>query len=333
MSEVTLPDAPAIDGLRFRTYRGAEDVPAMVVVQRAAQRADGDTEVWSEESMRLDLENPTHGDPADDVLLAFLGDRMVAYSRVGWEDASQGERTYWSFGRVHPDWRRRGIGTAMLGHDERRRREIAAGHETTAPLTLLSWVSDNDAGAIALLTKRGYRRVRTYHHMVRPDLDDVRVPPLPEGLEVRPITPDLLPTLWAAMEEAFRDHFGGQDFSPEAFRRWSLDPDFDASLLVVALDGDEVAGGVQGQIIPVENELNGYLRGWVDPVFTRRAWRRRGVASALLGRALVVLRDRGMTSAQLGVDSENANDAEGLYERHGFRVVRSSSEWHRPLAL
>jgi len=44
-----------------------------------------------------------------------------------------------------------------------------------------------------------------------------------------------------------------------------------------------------------------------------------------------MLRERGMTSAQLGVDSQNANGAPTLYRRHGFVVERSWSEWHRPL--
>jgi GNAT superfamily N-acetyltransferase len=88
---------------------------------------------------------------------------------------------------------------------------------------------------------------------------------------------------------------------------------------------------VQGQIDPDENATQGYLRGWTDPIFARRRWRRRGLASALLGRTLVALRERGMTSAQLGVDSENEHAALTLYQRHGFEVVRSSSEWHRPL--
>ena len=53
----------------------------------------------------------------------------------------------------------------------------------------------------------------------------------------------------------------------------------------------------------------------------------------MLGRTLTALRDRGMTSAQLHVDSENANDALALYERHGFAVRSSSSEWHKPLEV
>jgi hypothetical protein len=36
-----------------------------------------------------------------------------------------------------------------------------------------------------------------------------------------------------------------------------------------------------------------------------------------------------MTSAQLDVDTENANRALLLCERHGFVSDRSASEWHR----
>jgi GNAT superfamily N-acetyltransferase len=106
----------------------------------------------------------------------------------------------------------------------------------------------------------------------------------------------------------------------------------DLELLVTAFDGDEPVAGVQGAIDPDENADNGYLRGWTDPVWTRRAWRRRGLAYALLGRSLARLCDRGMTSAQLGVDSENENQALTLYERHRYAVDRSAHEWHRPLA-
>jgi hypothetical protein len=42
-----------------------------------------------------------------------------------------------------------------------------------------------------------------------------------------------------------------------------------------------------------------------------------------------LLRERGMTSAQLDVDTENANRALSLYERHGFVSDRSAGEWHR----
>ncbi len=101
--------------------------------------------------------------------------------------------------------------------------------------------------------------------------------------------------------------------------------------MVVAFDGDQIAGGVLGYIATVENETHGYQRGWADSVFTRRPWRRRGLAGALLGHCLVVLRERGMTSAQLDVDTENPADALTLYVRHRFESDRASSEWQKAL--
>ena len=52
-------------------------------------------------------------------------------------------------------------------------------------------------------------------------------------------------------------------------------------------------------------------------------------ARALISRSLVLLRDRGMTSAQLGVDAENPNAALHLYESSGFRVDHSGSAWRK----
>lgn len=331
MAEGARRARPALSGLRIRTHEGDEDIPAMVAVAAAAMRANGVGWTWTPESLRHELANPTHADPAHDVFLAFVGDELVGWSQTEWVDSNEGERLYWAVGHVHPAWRRRGIGRALLERDERRRREVAAGHATIRPRLLMSWVEDPDAGALALLAGNGYRRVRTYYHMVRPDLEAIAVPELPPGIEVRPVGDADLPRVWAAIAEAFRDHFGEHDVSDAAFRRWSGDPDFDPRLLVVAFDGDEVAAGVQASINTAENAANGYLRGWADPVFTRRPWRRRGLARALLGRALVRLHERGMTSAQLDVDSENPNRALGLYERHGFRVDHTSSEWRKPL--
>ena len=73
----------------------------------------------------------------------------------------------------------------------------------------------------------------------------------------------------------------------------------------MAWDGDQVAAGVANAIYPAENESLGTRRGWLDSVFTRRQWRRRGLAEALIVRSLHLLSERGMTTAVLGVDAEN----------------------------
>ena len=326
-----VPGAPPIPGLRFRFYAGEDDLPGMVDVAQAAYEANHETEHISLELLRSEFRNPSHIAPEEGTILAFVGDRPVAFATTEYSDTTAGDRHYRSLGYVHPDWRRHGIGGAMLGSNETRLRDIAMRQQHPGGRVLMTWLSDADHGALALVEGRGYQRVRVGHHMVRPDMDGIDAPVLPDGLELRPVTEDMLPQLWDAMTEAFRDHFGAEDGSAAAFRRWVADPRMDLDMLFVAFDGDEMTAGVQGVIDPVENEVQGYLRGWTDPVFTRRPWRRRGLAYALLGHTLQELKGRGMTSAQLGVDSENPYQALTLYQRHRFEVVRSASEWHKTL--
>ena len=333
MTEIDIPAAPEIPGLRFRTYAGEADIPAMARVMNAATEANGNPEFQPEELVRNELIHSASTDPHEDVVLGFVEDDLVTVTYATFEDANEGMRHYQSYCYVRPDWRGRGLGSALLPRTEARLREIAATHPQPAPPQLVTWTDGPDAGARALVEAHGYRDVRTYHMMVRPDLQDIEAPEPPAGIVIRPAARDELRQVWEAMSEAFRDHFGAMDTSETSFQGWISSPRMDPDGMICAFDGDEVAAGVQAAITPGENEARGYLRGWTDPVFTRRAWRRRGLAFACLGRALVVLRNRGMTSAQLGVDTENPNDALTLYRKHRFESTMTETEWHKPLEV
>ena len=333
MTEVQVPIRLGIPGLHIRTYEGHADIPEMTRVMNAAVIANDSPEYRSEDLVQNWLDHPSSTDPHDDALLVFVGDELVAVAFTMWEDANEGMRQYQTLGYVDRRWRRRGLGTALMPRQEARLRQLAAGHEQPAPPVMATWVDGPDIGARALVEQRDYRLVRTYHHMVRPDMDGIVVPPVAEGITIRSVARDELRSVWDALSEAFLDHFGAMDSSDTAYERWIASPRMDPDLLFAAFDGDEVAAAVQGAITPGENEARGYLRGWTDPIFTRRRWRRRGLASACLGRTLVALRDRGMTSAQLGVDTENPNDALSLYRKHRFESVHTETEWHKPLEL
>ena len=139
------------------------------------------------------------------------------------------------------------------------------------------------------------------------------------------------PAIWAADHEAFRDHWGGHDESEASLQRWTDAPEFNPDLFVVAWDGDEIAGAVLNAIYAEENADLGLRRGWLDSVFTRRAWRGRGLARALIGRSIHVLADAGLDTAALGVDADNPSGALGLYESCGFATVERSAAWQKPM--
>ena len=75
--------------------------------------------------------------------------------------------------------------------------------------------------------------------------------------------------------------------------------------------GDEIAAGT----ICTGDTYGG---GWVDSLFTRRAWRKRGVGAALLGDTFGRFWDRGERSVGLSVDAANETGAFRLYERAGM---------------
>ncbi len=326
-----LPDAPAIAGLRFRTYQGEADIPAIAELLTASFAANGDSLHVDPGDLRVKTRHLTNVDPTQDMVLGFAGDRLVAHSMLTWADAMDGSaRQYQSWGDIHPDWRRRGIGRAMWLRNIERLTAIAAGHDVDRKRVLsVPWLRGGDIGGAVLAEQLGYEHVRTYRHMTRPNLDDILLPPLPAGLEVRPVTRDDLRAVWGAMTEAFRDHFGAEDTSEEAYRGWIELPVTDPSLFVIAFDGERIAGGVHGEIHPRRTGPTATCAAGPTPSTCVVPGARRGLASALLGRALVRLRDRGMTSAQLDVDTANANAALTLYQRHGFSSDREATEWHR----
>ena len=319
--------------VRLRPYGGEDDLEAIVRVDNAENEADAIPGRVSLGELRARYAHPSeHFDATRDVVVAEVDGGLVAFGSVDWIDTTDGElREYRMGGAVDPAWRRRGIGTTVFEHNLRRVREIAAGHSTERRGVLGAWTGERQPGAIRLLERAGFGVVRYFFDMVRPTLDDVPDVPLPDGLQVRPITPDLYRQLWDADVEAFQDHWGGFDSSDAALQRYLDSPEFDPRLWVIAFDGDEIAGGVINGIYPEENAALGVQRGWLDSVFTRRRWRRRGLARALIARALVLLRERGMTSAVLGVDAENPSGALGLYESVGFAAAERYMAWRKPM--
>lgn len=307
--------------LRIRGYRGNADIPAIVSVVNAAALADEIEEIWTEDGTRAWFGHPTqHFDAGRDVIVVELDGAVVAAGGADWVDTRDGqyrELRFW--GAVHPDHRGRGIGSALLAERERRALVLAAEHPSERPWTIGSLVAAGRPGA-ALLAEAGYEPVRWFFEMLRPTLDGVVEPPMPDGLELRPVLPGQLETIWFANREAFRDHWGGSDESLDSFRRILADPDTETDLWLIAWDRDEVAGGIWNVISAEANATLGIRRGWLDSVFTRRAYRGRGLASALIGRSMSLLRERGMTSAALGVDADNPTGALGLYEAAGFEV-------------
>lgn len=342
MFELPTVDYPVVDdlsglpeGLRLRAYAGEADAPLIVdVINRQLESEEVPFRASAPDLAAQYRHSSEMFDPARDVTIAEIDGKVVAYAERSWVDTTDGTfREYRTDGAVLPEWSRKGIGTALLADNQRRSRELGASHETDRARVFGSWTSDRQAGSIALLSNAGYEQVRWFFEMTRPLDQPIPDLPMPDGLEIRPVTMDSVRQVWLADIEAFRDHWGGFDSSDENLKRWIERPSFDPSLWLIAYDGDEVAGGVINGIEADENAMLGVKRGWLNSVFTRRQWRKRGLAAALIARSLELIKERGMDTGILGVDADNPTGALGLYERIGFEVAERSTAWRKPFEL
>ena len=331
---IDIPAAPAIAGLAFRHFRGAEDYPKMVAVVAASAEADKVERVDTVEDVANGYAHLVNSDPYQDMLFAEVNNEVIGYSRGFWRQEENGPRTYGSIGFLAPTWRRKGIGASMFRWIENRMRTIAESHAVTETGLLESFVTDGNISLAALLEKNSYKPIRYIVDMLRPDLENIPDLPLPVGLEVRPVLPEHYRPIWDAHQEAFRDHWGYSELSEEDYQAWLGDKTiFQPQFWQIAWDikTNEIAGQVRTFINAAENEKYNRKRGYTEFISVRRPWRKRGLARALIVRSLHLQKEQGMTESTLGADSENISGATRIYEDCGFQITKRHAIYRKPL--
>ena len=220
-------------------------------------------------------------------------------------------------GAVHPDWRFRGIGRAVLSWMEGRGRQRLAASDADLPARLAVMVEESARDQRRLYAAAGFSPVRWYTTMRRGLHAPLPECAPPDDVRVVAYSDDLDEPVRLAHNEAFADHWGSQPMSREAWAHH--DAHFAADWSYVALDrAGEVAGYLISGRYPQDWTALGYTCGFTDLLGVRRPWRGRGVAAALLTTAMAAYRDAGMAYATLRVDTANPTGAVGLYERLGY---------------
>jgi mycothiol synthase len=246
---------------------------------------------------------------------------LVAYAatEVG-PDPWTGVLDLYLDGRVHPTWTGHGLATFLLGRatDQLRTEALAVGQDTAV---LRTTVDDGDAPARAFFAARGFVPVR---HLLELRLDLHAAPPRPAwppGVTCRTFEPGRdEERVWRVHQAAFADvptadPMPLDDFVEDRLRR---DPAFDPGLVLLA----EHDGEAIGLAVCRAGSEGAAEDGWVRDLGVVPAWRRRGVAMALLRAAFAAFRVRELTGVALEVDDVTIDGAVQLYRRAGMRIVR-----------
>lgn len=304
-----------------------DDAPALTELFNASKRADGmPDEVRSLEEIEHELADPGVRIETDTRVGVGADGRLLAWGSV-WRrlTASTLARAV-VFGEVHPDARRRGVGQALLAWQLGRAAErLATELDPALPRRIDLFAADLSEDRHALARAAGMTPVRWFSKMTRPLDDPVAHAVVPARLEMIAWADEWSDVALEAFNDAWRDHWGYEPMPPAVWRhRTHEDAAFLRPASRLAIEGDDVAGLVlcseQAAVTGDEGRT-----AWLDLIAVRRAWRKQGVASALIASTLVALADEGFHTAALDVDSDSPTGALGLYERHGFRVTRTET--------
>jgi mycothiol synthase len=279
---------PELTALDLRPFDRARDFPGLSdLISSINAHDDFDWRPTADELERDWAAPHATFDPERDAIVIEAGRAMAGAGWVTWAERD-GKVVHDFEIWAHPDQRRRGLGRRMLAWLEDRAHVSVAdgtGGPTDLPHVLGGGFIMTNPAAAAFAVRTGYETIRYGFQMRRPlDLPIPEVP-MPESLEIRPVLPEHHRAIWAADVEAFEDHWEARVRTEHDYIRTFTDPSFDPAIWQVAWAGDEVVGIIMNTIYPEQNERIGIAMGWLDHVSVRRAWRGRGVASAL-GRAL-----------------------------------------------
>jgi ribosomal protein S18 acetylase RimI-like enzyme len=331
--EIVVPGAPAIPGLRFRRIMGKEDYVPMTEVFNAAHQANGTDDTRTAEEMEKTYSNLRNSDREKDVVLVEVDGKLVGYKRTEWWAELDGTHVYAHFGFLKPEWRGKGIGSALFRHSEERIREIAATQPGDFKRLIDISAFDSEKNLAEIAEREGYEPVRYGFEMVRPNLDNIPDAPMPEGLEIRPVQPEHYRAIWEAEVEAFRDHWGMEETQEGDYERWLEQTPFQPELWKVGWEGDQVAGMVRNFVNEEFNARHNRKRAYTEYISVRRPWRRRGLARALIAESLRMLKEMGFEESALSVDAENPSGALELYKNMGFEVVRRQTSYRKELTV
>lgn len=323
-NHIFVVNPPEIAELSFRHFQGESDYGSIARVLTGSERADNyDRKVTAEDIGVVFANALANCDPYTDMIIAEVAGEMVGYTRGWWSLEQPTLYLYKHNGFLLPAWRRRGIGSAMLNWMESRLKDISEAHPLECDKYLQASVSQFQEGKSILLKKAGYQPIRYFYQMVRPNLDDIPDFPLPNGLEIRPVTAEHYQAIWMAIHETGQDEWGSTEPNEDAYRAWVKSPNFQPNLWQIAWvkDTNQVVGHVLTYIQHEENKQFNRKRGYTEGIGVSREWRRRGVARALISLSLQAQKEVGLIDSALVVDTKNASGAIYLYESCGFQVV------------
>jgi ribosomal protein S18 acetylase RimI-like enzyme len=216
-----------------------------------------------------------------------------------------------------PGWEYLELDAVRWG-EQRCRETFAAAADDDMPRVIRVNSDARNTARIARFESLQFEIARYFVDMVRPLADPIADAALPSGVRIATWDTPWLRGAWETHCEAFADHWGSIPPTWVDWQHRAEGPGFRPELSLVAIADDQVVAFSIAGVFPHDWDTRGRKEGWIETLATRRAWRRLGLASALITESMRRFLAAGLDHAALDVDTGNLSGAFGLYTRLGF---------------
>jgi len=306
--------------LIVRSYVGETDLEPIAHLLNTCAKFDRIERYYSISGLSAEYAEPSF-DPARNLRLWEDAEgQLIAIAEL-WvpEVSGKMESSGWLMFHVHPENRDRGLEFDIIAWGEVRMQAMANERGLFAKLYL--GCREDQSHRVALYEACGYEMERRFFRMVRSLTEPIDEPQFPDGLQLSHSRGIADAAAWVeAYNESFSDHWGSHAMTVAEHSHWLTQSDYQPELDLVAIASDgKFAAFCFCHIDPEDNLHRHCLEGGIHILGTRRSFRRQGLGRAMLLAGLQKLKAKGMETAILGVDTENAYQAQALYESVGFR--------------
>ncbi len=285
--------------------------------------ADGDDDILGEEDLVEEFADP-YADFARGSKAVYDGGTMIGYCVVYPRGSADPVHEIRMSGGVHPAYRNLGIGSQLLEWSGRVAAELHEERFSGQPMALGGGCLEKNASANALFADHGYRSSRWFYQMSLDMSADIATPVVPEGVTIVAFSGERSSDALLVRNESFRDHWASSDTTAESWEFHLGVQAFRPEYSFIGYLNDEPMSLVMAQEYEAYNKAKSVRDLYIPQVGTRRAGRKRGIASALLTTALMAAKTDGFDTATLNVDADSPTGALGLYQRLGFVTTNTS---------